>query len=82
MPVHGPICGQLCGVEAHLDRQEIVRYCAECARHSVLLATGHDRLWECAGCGGWLTWPAQPAVADLAGVVLLDQRRAARRKAS
>ncbi|WP_007510670.1 hypothetical protein [Pseudofrankia saprophytica] len=69
-------------MEARPDRQEIVRYCLECARHSVLLATGHGSLWECAGCGTWLRWPAQPAVPDLAGVVLLDHRRPGRRKAS
>ncbi|ONH26039.1 hypothetical protein [Pseudofrankia asymbiotica] len=69
-------------MEAIPDRQEIVRYCQECARHSVLLATGHGSLWECAGCGTWLRWPLQPAVPDLSTVTVLDHHRARRRKAS
>jgi len=69
-------------MDAHPDRQDIVRYCPECARHSVLLATGHGQLWECADCETWLRWPVQPAVPDLSDVAILDHWRARRRAAS
>jgi hypothetical protein len=69
-------------MDAHPDRQEIVRHCPECARRTVLLATGHGSLWECASCGAWTPWPAQPAAPDLSAVADLAHWRARPRKAS
>ncbi|MBX6388044.1 MAG: hypothetical protein IRZ08_03420 [Frankia sp.] len=63
-------------MECHPDQQEILRHCPACARLTVLLATGHRPLWECARCGAWIPWPRQPAAPDLTGVTVLADRRA------